>query len=399
MIPEVDVAVAGGGPGGLAAAEAAARAGASVAVFEKNSEIGSPTRTSGGTFIEDLEELGIPATLYHPVQVCRFLSPNRSARFEYPKPFACGLDVRRTYQFLAMRAIEAGAQIYPATQVLDPVIDATRVTGLRVKTIRGKEASVQAKLVIDATGYGARLLKSAGIMNGHRRFGVGAEYDLYAPNYDETEVVLIVGSQIAPCGYAWALPYGNHRVRLGVGVIHDDTSANPEDYLNQLMENAKNFGMDLRGAQPVEYHTGLIPSDGLCERFTGNGILGVGDAAGQPSTLLGEGIRWAMWAGRMAGEVAGEAVAAGDTSARFLQKYEKRWRSKYELNLRIAQEINRRIATWSDQRWDWGTDTLSRLTPNQFAQALRTELVGTWVFGALYKNPALLKTAAAQLFR
>lgn len=291
MVSEVDVVVAGGGPAGLAAAESAAKGGARVAVFEKNAEIGSPTRTSGGSFIRDLEELGIPAHLYHPVKVCRFISPNREARWEYPEPVACGIDVRQTYQFLAHRAILAGARVFPATQVLG-----LREGGVTVKTFRGQELPVDARIVLDATGYRAGLLKQAGVSTGHERFGVGAEYDLFAPHYNEDEVVLIVGSQIAPCGYAWALPYGNQRVRLGVGVIHADTSANPEDYLNRLVANAAGFGMDLRGAQPVEYHTGLIPSSGLSERFIGDGIMGVGDAAGQPSALLGEGIRWAIWA-------------------------------------------------------------------------------------------------------
>ena len=392
MISEVDVVVAGGGPGGLAAAATAAKAGASVAVFEKNSEIGSPTRTSGGSFIPSLKELGIPASLYHPVKVCHFISPTRRARFDYPEPIACGIDVRGTYQFLAHRAILAGARIFPATPVLDPLLDNGRVTGVRVRTPRGIEADVHSRVVVDATGHRAMLLKQAKITPGHQRFGVGAEYDLYAPHYNEDEVFLIVGSQIAPCGYAWALPYGNHRVRVGVGVIHADSSANPEDYLNRLVENAANYGMDLRGAQPVEYHTGLIPSDGLSETFVGDGIMGVGDSAGQPSALLGEGIRWALWAGNMAGEVAAEAVAAKDVSAKYLGRYEKRWRAKHGANLKLAHEINIRIARWSDERWDWGTETLAKLTPEQFAQALCTELVGMWAFQALWSNPKLLKT-------
>lgn len=399
MVAELDIAVAGGGPGGLAAAEVAARAGASVAVFEKNSEIGSPTRTSGGSFIKDLQELGIPEHLYHPVTACRFISPNRSARFTYHEPLACGIDVRRTYQFLAQRAIAAGARIFPATPVLDPIQREGAVEGVRVRNFRGLEFDVRARVVIDASGYRAGLLKKAGVSNGHQRFGVGAEYDMYAPHFDESEVVLIVGSQIAPCGYAWALPWGNHRIRLGVGVIHADTSANPGDYLDRLVENAASFGMDLRGAQPVEYHTGLIPSDGLSERFAGHGILGAGDSAGQPSALLGEGIRWAIWGGQLAGEVAAESIRAGDHSAAFLARYEKRWRAKHGANLKIAHEINQRIARWSDDRWDWGTGVLSRLTPLQFLQALRSELNGTWVLQTLWSNPQLLKTGAQEILR
>lgn len=399
MVSEVDIAVAGGGPGGLAAAELAARGGARVAVFEKNSEIGSPTRTSGGSFISDLQALGIPSHLYHPVTCCRFVSPNRTARFEYAEPIACGIDVRRTYQFLAHRAIEAGAQIYPATSVTDLLLHTDSVAGVKVKDFRGREHEVRSRIVIDAAGYRAALLKKAGVSSGHLRFGVGAEYDLYAPHYDEREIVLIVGSQIAPSGYAWALPWGNQRVRLGVGVIHADTTANPEDYLNRLLENAASFGMNLRGAQPVEYHTGLIPSDGLSESFTGSGIVGVGDSAGQPSALLGEGIRWAIWAGQMAGEVAADSIRARDYGAAFLKRYERQWRSKHGSNLRVAAEINRRIARWSDERWDSATETLGRLTPYQFGQALKTELLGTWAFQALWANPQLLKTGAREILR
>ena len=56
-----DAIIAGGGPAGLAAAEALARRGCSALVLEQNHEIGSPIRTSGGSFIDELEALAIPA--------------------------------------------------------------------------------------------------------------------------------------------------------------------------------------------------------------------------------------------------------------------------------------------------------------------------------------------------
>jgi digeranylgeranylglycerophospholipid reductase len=131
----------------------------------------------------------------------------------------------------------------------------------------------------------------------------------------------------------------------------------------------------------------------------GNGILGAGDSAGQPSALLGEGIRWAIWAGKMAGETAAESIKANDHSAAFLSRYDKRWRDKFGANLRIAAEINRRIARWSDQRWDWGTELLASLTPYQFGQALKTEFLGAWAIQALWSNPKLIKTGAQEILR
>ena len=54
-----DTIVAGSGPAGLSAAETLAARGRSVVVVEQNHEIGSPIRTSGGSFVADLEALEI----------------------------------------------------------------------------------------------------------------------------------------------------------------------------------------------------------------------------------------------------------------------------------------------------------------------------------------------------
>ncbi len=396
---DFDVIVVGGGPGGLAAAEASARGGARTVLFEQSAEIGTPTRTTGGSFIPDLVELGIPSRCYHPIYTCRFLSPTKSASFHYPEAIACVLDVHGTFQFLAERAIAAGARMQVATSVLEPLLNNGNVIGVRAKDLRGHEFTANSKIVIDATGYRCAMLRKAGVDPGFQRFGVGAEYDLYAPNYDESEAVLIVGSQIAPCGYAWAFPWGNKRVRVGVGIIHADSTARPEDYLNPLIENAARFGMNLEGAQPVEYHYGLIPSDGMATQFVAGGIMSAGDAAGQPSALAGEGIRWAIKAGLMAGRIAGEQALAGDVTRAALSRYEKEWRSAHGTNLRIAAELNRRIAAWSDDKWDRRTELLNLLTPEQFALGLRTEFLSGWVFQVLRSHPRLLREGVKGFIR
>ncbi|HEX8033241.1 MAG TPA: FAD-dependent oxidoreductase, partial [Ktedonobacterales bacterium] len=89
-----DVLVVGGGPAGLAAAEAAAKGGAHVAVLERQKEIGYPVHTSGGSWIGDMQAIGIPDNLYHPIRSVTFLAPHREARFDYADPVCCVLDVR-----------------------------------------------------------------------------------------------------------------------------------------------------------------------------------------------------------------------------------------------------------------------------------------------------------------
>jgi len=386
----LDAIIAGGGPAGLSAAEVLARHGCSVAVLEQNHEIGSPIRTSGGSFIDEMERLGIPAHLYHPISRVRFLAPANSASFDYPQPKFCILDVRGTFQYLAERAIAAGAHIRLSTRVETPLREGEYIVGVRTPS-----EELRSRIVIDGTGYRATLLKQAGLDPGFQRFGVGSEYDLYAPHCDQSEAVLIVGDQVAPSGYAWVCPWGRNRVRVGVGVVHPDSRADPAEFLDRLVSQSDRFGVNLQGAQPVEHHTGLIPSEQFVDRFAGNGILGVGDSVGNASSLLGEGIRWAIHAGRMAGEVAAKALAKGDVSRGALEPFEKHWRKRFGTDLRLAHKINMRISRYTDAKWDQRTELLKLLNPDQFAEAMRTNLRGGWLWKFAAKNS---KELAAGLF-
>jgi digeranylgeranylglycerophospholipid reductase len=387
-----DAIIAGGGPAGLAAAEALARGGCSALVLEQNHEIGSPIRTSGGSFIDELEALSIPAPLYHPISRVRFLSANNGAVYDYARPQMCVIDVRGVFQFLAERAIDAGAAVRVATKVEGPVLQDERVVGVRTR-----DEILLARVVVDATGYRSVLLKQAGLDPGMRRFGVGAEYDMYAPHCDEREAVLLVGSELAPFGYAWVFPWGRQRVRVGVGIIHPDSDAKPDSYLEALVAGSARYGVNLRGAHPLEHHAGLIPSECFAQRFAGDGVLGVGDAAGQASSLLGEGIRWAIHAGKMAGEIAADAIHKGDVSREALSAFERQWGKRYGANLRLAYKINQRIARWDDHKWDERLEVLKLLTPDQFVEALKTNLTGSWLLRFLLRNPRALAEASGIL--
>ena len=111
----------------------------------------------------------------------------------------------------------------------------------------------------------------------------------------------------------------------------------------------------------------------------GGAELGVGDAVGHASSLLGEGIRWAIQAGRMAGDVAAQAIERGDCSRRSLAPFERQWRKRFGNDLRLAHRINERIARWDDRKWDERTELLKLLTPEQFVEALKTNLTGAWL--------------------
>ncbi len=94
----------------------------------------------------------------------------------------------------------------------------------------------------------------------------------------------------------------------------------------------------------------------------------------------------------MAGETAAEAVKAGDTSAAYLSRFDKKWRARFGRDMDIAYMINKRIATYSDEQWDNSLDLMKRLTPAQMAQAIRGDFSAGLIMGVLARNPSLLAT-------
>jgi digeranylgeranylglycerophospholipid reductase len=84
-----------------------------------------------------------------------------------------------------------------------------------------------------------------------------------------------------------------------------------------------------------------------------NRFISVGDAAGHGSPLIGEGIRYALQFGYLAGEVAANAIATDDVSEDYLmQFYEEKWKEQIETNFKIALEIQKRLAGYSDDDWE-----------------------------------------------
>lgn len=394
-----DIVVAGGGPAGLSAAQVAAAQGLRVLLIEKHAEIGSPTRTSGGSFIADLVALGVPPHLYHPVRHCHVLGPSTRATFSYKRSIGCVVNVRALYQYLAEQAVSSGAELRVQSQVLNLVRDDGAVRGVTVRDSAGKVTSIPCALVIDATGFSSTLAVKAGIHAGYRRAGVGAEYDLYAPHFPEDMVVLAVGNGIAPAGYAWAFPYGNHRVRAGVGVLRPDVAADPADFLDDFIRSYEPLREAFTGASPIERHTGVIPGEGTTTRFVTDGLMTTGDSAGQASSLFGEGIRYAMYAGRAAGQVGARAVRQGCVSAAALAPYEHEWRRRFGRSHQLAYVVNRILYGSTDAEWDSAVRALQGCGSGQFARLLASDLsIGLGLRIAVH-NPRALGTAAHLLMR
>lgn len=386
---EVDVLIVGGGPAGLVAAETVASGGLSTLLVEQEKEIGQPVHTSGATTVQTVKTFRIPEKFYHSVTGITLYSPNDDATFYYNEPIGCILDVRGTYQYLAQKALNKGALILTNTKANEAILDNGFTVGASIMRDSSEHFKIRSKIMIDASGYRAAMSKQSGLHRGFTRFGVGAEYELLAPDCNQNEIALIVGSRYAPSGYAWIFPWGENRVRVGIGILHPDVSIAPKEYLETFVRKIGIFGVNQVTSKIREYHFGLIPSDGIASRFVGNGIMAIGDAAGQASLIAGEGIRLSMQAGQLAGKTAVEAISRGRWDAGSLMPYETAFRTNYGRNLAIGHIINKEIAVWNDDQWDKCIRKLKTLPPPFIPRLLVSEFSTVDLASLIMRRPNL----------
>ena len=403
-IQKVDALVVGAGPAGLSAAARIAEAGFEVLVLERQASVAEHVRTSGATAITTVKRVGLDRGLYHVVKLLRLSTPETTVQMKCGEDALCVLDVRGTYRWLAAKATEAGAQLALASTAEAVLTDpAGAVSGCQVRDADGSR-EIHARVVVDAGGHRAQMSKSSGLHPGFRRFGVGAEWELVAPEVDQDELVLILSERHAPSGYAWAFPWGDERVRLGVGVHHSDVRSSPREHLETLREDAGLFGLDLTDATAREFHYGLVPAAPVASPMTGDGIVAVGDAAGQATLVVGEGIRIALVAGEMAGETAAAALAGGRTDHAALLPYEERFRKEFGRDLKIGYQLNRRLSSYRDEQWNKRLLFLESMPPSLVLDLLQSRVDLTDIAAWAIRHPkqwrhsgALVRALASSL--
>ena len=390
-----DIVVVGGGPAGLSAAYTAAKGGAKVVLFEKDQSIAHSIRTSGVTWITEMEKLGIPSKFYNPIQNYRFVSPSNDVIIRGDVATSCVLDVRAAYQHLAFLAAREGAQLMIKSIVTDVIKEGHRVAGVKANTPTGK-LTVHSSLVIDASGFSTSVGRRAGLVGQWKRYGIGVEYECYCDDIDSMTWVLMVGQKYSDAGYAWLFPLSENRVRVGVGIGRPESNAEPLEKLNKIIE--KRFKpLDAIGdgkIQPLELHYGFIPNEGVRHDSVADGLIMVGDSAGQSNPLVLEGIRYAIEFGRLAGKVGADSLSH-NSDRDYLLEYERGWKGKAESKIYSALKVQMRWIGLTDEQWDKEIEILRYMTVDEFLDFIKADFSKVNLMKLALHHP---KMAARQLF-
>ena len=391
---DYDIAVVGGGPAGLSAACAAAKFKAKVILFEKDESIAHNIRTSGVTWIEEIEKLGISKEHYNPIKNYSFISPSNDVIIRGNTAKSCVLNVRSVYQHLAFLAAEAGSEIMVRSNVINVALNSeNRISGLKASTPKG-DMVIGSRLVIDASGFNSSIARRLGLVSEWKRYGIGAEYECYCENVDRETWVLMVGRKYSDAGYAWVFPLSENRVRIGVGVGRPESNTDPLEKLNSIIDK-KLKPLDKMGKiQPIELHYGFIPNEGLRTSTVSDGLMLVGDSAGQANPLVLEGIRYAIEFGMLAGEIGAKSLAQNSNKESLLE-YERIWKSRVESKINSALKVQSRWIGLSDEDWDREIEILRDLSSEEFLDFIKAEFTARKMARLALNHPTLM---ARQLF-
>ena len=320
-----DVVVVGGRVAGSTSSFFASKGDLDVLMIEKRQEIGTPVQCGEATTTDTFKTLEMkPSKKYLRTEIkgADIFAPN-STHFHVNDDsiykFKEGYVLERKIfdKQLAIESANAGTDLMVKTTVKDIIRKNGRVCGVVAKHL-GKTFEIKSDIVIAADGLGSTIASKTGLktVNQVEDIGSCAQYEMVGVDTDPNHVQLHFGEHIAPGGFLWIFPKGNGVANVGLGVRNSKETA--YYYLTKFIKRLD--------ATPVELNIGGVPISGPIDKTYTSGLMVVGDAAGQTDPITGAGIENAVTCGRIAGEVAVEAIRNGDTSNNYLKKYEDLWR-------------------------------------------------------------------------
>ena len=349
---------------GSTAARYAALNGARVLLLEEHPSIGSPVGCTGLLSTRAVAECELK-----PSDEFVFNSV-RGAFVHAPDGQCLPIDGKKTKAYVVSRKnFDRRLAIMAVEEGVDLCLK-TRAIGLEkesLKTDKGGKKSSQVKLrvlkngrletictsvVIGADGVKSRVASYAGLEKPARVLP-GIQIEAPYASEDSDFVELFPGSS-APGFFAWTVPINEKISRIGLAIEpglackNGPAKCSSLSHLEKLLCSNPHIKARYSGGM-LDFVVGGIPI-GPPEKTVTDGILLVGDAAGQAKPTSAGGIYTGAVAAKIAGKVAADSALEGDSSAKRLSQYDLLWRKSLGKELEIGMKIHDYVGRLEDKQ-------------------------------------------------
>jgi flavin-dependent dehydrogenase len=335
-----DVVVVGGGPAGSTVSTLLAQRGVKVRLYEREK---FPRFHIGESLIPEtywvfkllnmLDKLkASPFVKKYSVQFVN-AAGKESAPFYFHdnKPHECSQTwqvIRSEFDTMMLdNARRHGVEVVQPGRVLEILFDGDRAVGVRALDEDGREHTVRASVVVDASGQSTMLQNRFKLRLWDPVLNKGAIWTYWRGAYRDTgkdEGATLVIQTTNRKGWWWYIP--QHDDTISVGVV------GPFDYLFKGRGSHEKVYEEEVAACPAlqrrvagaKRATGYFATKDYSYRskqVSGDGWVLVGDAFGFLDPLYSSGVLLALKSGEMGADAIAEGLARGDTSASQLGRW------------------------------------------------------------------------------
>lgn len=382
----IDAAIIGAGPAGTCCAKKLAENGFSVKVYEKRQEIGSPKRCGEGLSEASQNFVGkIPdRCIAQKMKGARLYAPDGRYLDAILTEGGFILERKVFDKWLAEEAAKAGAQIQANTFISSLIKDTNgNFCGVKGEFL-GNEFEEKAKVVVCAAGAETPIRNQAlGVYSKINLVDSCIQYEMTNVDMVSDMIHIYLSSVLAPRGYVWVFPKGEHRANVGLGIIPQEKK--PAEYMKLFFSEHP----EIAKGSIIEVNAGCVPVGGMIKDMVAGGFVLCGEAANHVNPIHGGGIKEAVISGQMAADVIGECIKQGDVSKRALSKYNDVWWEERGNHLKRVEKLREVLEKLADQDLNDLVDALKPEDIIEFARGSKLSILAK----VLMRKPRLVGVA------